>query len=347
MKKLNLFAFIFAFVAMLAISTVSFAAPPAPNQFDASGNWVSTAAIALIASAALLALIYMVGHGFEINELKMLANEELYQLVVTIVIIGLLLGSTSILNSFSSTFAPSGATNFQDAAISAVRANLADHQSIYNNLKSFSVELGKESSKSYFCSLQGVGFYVSPCSAFSSISPSVSLAFQILSASIAELNSLDTLLNFAKTYGFAVLLPFGILLRTLKFTRGAGGLFLGLAVSLYIVLPLLVIFMDVLLNPATGYNPTAFGIQIRALPIPECDETSFGTVTGGISYDNYDAAVGTFQSLLNNVKTYIYYALVRGTMLLVVSLLGFFSAFRAISKVAGAEVDISSLMRIS
>ena len=48
------------------------------------------------------------------------------------------------------------------------------------------------------------------------------------------------------------------LLRTLKFTRGAGGLFLGLAVSLYIVLPLLVIFMDVLLNPATGYNPTAF-----------------------------------------------------------------------------------------
>ena len=57
MKKLNLFAFILRLFAMLAISTVSLPPSCKTNLTQAVIGYLP-AAIALIASAALLALIY-------------------------------------------------------------------------------------------------------------------------------------------------------------------------------------------------------------------------------------------------------------------------------------------------
>ena len=72
MKNTKLLLLVFA---LLATFSLSFATPAGlPLPFDATGSWVGTAVLAIITSAALLAIIYMVGIGFEINDLKMLAN---------------------------------------------------------------------------------------------------------------------------------------------------------------------------------------------------------------------------------------------------------------------------------
>lgn len=348
--KLKIFHLVAIFLFVFVSLSFAFTVTNQPIYVMVFNGWTSVIALTLVISTIFLALIYAIGFAFNLNDLKFLANEEFYQLIVTLIMVAAFFGSQNILNTFSRDFISVTAPTLQDAAINMVIANQNTHQTVYNNLKTFAVALGEASSKTYFCSLQGVGFRVNACGSFSSLSSPISIAFQMLSVSITEINSLQTLLLIAKNYGFTILLPFGILLRTVKLTRGAGGLFIGLAISLYLVLPLMVIFMDTLVTPpplGSGYVPS-FAPNLNAqLVAPECDETQFGTNAGGVNYDNYNNAVSSFNSLATNIKTYTYYFLIKGTMTTIVSLLGFFAAFRAIAKLAGTEVDISALARIA
>jgi hypothetical protein len=336
-------------IVLLLLASLSFAA-----------SWISIAALAIVTSAVLLALVYMLGVGFDINELKFLAHEELYQLLVTVILVAILVGAQQWIDSLGPAVGMTG--TLQDGAIDYVNQTLGIHKDAYSALTDFSIVLGKESSKSYYCSLEGVGFTASPCNAFRALTPPVSTSFQALSISITELNSLFTLLNFSKVYAFTLLLPLGILLRTFKASRGAGGIFIGLAVALYLFLPIGVAFMKVVLDPSIdsstglpiGYDPApTFGINgltsadLSLKPYPSCEETDYGTFNGGVSYGNLNKAISTFKNLESKVDLYLYLFLIRGTMLLMVSLLTFYASFRAVSKLGGAEVDLSALARIA
>lgn len=325
-------------IVLLLLASLSFAA-----------SWTGTAALAIVTSAAILAVVYMLGIGFDINELKFLAHEEFYQLLVTALMMGVLLGAQTWLDSLTPGLGLPGGVSLQDGAINEIQGELGNHSAAYSALMDFSITLGKQSSKSYYCSLEGVGFTAAPCNSFRALTSPVSMSFQALSMSITELNSIYTLLNFSKQYAFVLLLPLGILLRTFKITRGAGGLFIGLGVALYLFLPIAVLFMGVVLNPATGgYNPGfAFGASDLKLPSPSCDETDYGTFGGGISYGNLNNAVGIFNGLEQKINVYIYLFLIRGTMTTVVSVLALYASLRAVSKVAGAEIDLSALARVA
>jgi len=317
-------------------------------QLSFAASWTGTAAIAIVTSAVILAIVYMLGLGFDINELKFLAHEEFYQLLVTIVMIGVLAGSQAWLDGLTPGLGLSG-MSLQDGSISIISAELSNHKAAYNALMDFSIVLGKQSSKSYYCSLEGVGFTAAPCNSFRALTSPVSMSFQALSMSITELNSIYTLLNFSKQYAFVLLLPLGILLRTFKITRGAGGLFIGLGVALYLFLPIAVLFMSIVLDPSGGYNP-GFSIapsDLALQPSPSCDETHFGTFGGGVSYDNLNNAVGVFNGLEQKINVYVYLFLIRGTMTTVVSVLALYASLRAVSKLAGAEIDISALARVA
>jgi len=344
------------FVAFAVLCGTSFAA----------GNWVTAAGIALATSATLLAVVYMIGMGFGMNDLKFLANEEAYQLIVTIMIAGALLGTQAYLDDLARAMGlpppPSGgsaATTLQQGALNVIDRQLSDHQKMYDNLHTFSVELGKQSSKSYYCSLQGVGFTASACGALRALSTPVATSYQALGLSITELSSLRTLVQFSQQYAFTLLLPVGILLRTFKLSRGGGGLFIGLAVALYFFLPIALAFMYVVLDPTTGYNPAPLISNVNdfSLPEPDCSEDHFSTWGGGVDYDNYNKAVDTFgynvatsactKGLCAKIRTYVYYFLIRGTLTTIVGLLTVYSSLRMISKAAGAEIDISALARIA
>ena len=67
-------------------------------------QWLSTSAIAIVTSVGILALIYAIGIGLNSDDLKFLSSEELYQTLVTIVMISVVLGAENFLNAFSANF---------------------------------------------------------------------------------------------------------------------------------------------------------------------------------------------------------------------------------------------------
>lgn len=351
---------IVVFVALLSLAGISFAGPP-PGA-GVSPEWVPVVFVALIISLVILALLYMIGYGFGLNDLKMLATEELYQMIMTGIMMGVVVGASTALDAFSRAIISDSST-LQEAAISmisspsgaATRNGFLDHHAaIFENIREFSAFLGNEASKSVFCSLQGLGYNINSCGSYGALRSSIALASQSVSIAITELNSLLTLLNFGQRYAFALLLPAGVLLRTFKFTRPAGGLFIALAVAIYFFVPLSVVVTGAVLD---GYNPAATP-RYSIAPL-----TGGGAEPGGslacepagtdLSFSpdflqNYRNAKIIF---MNNLKprldTYAYHSLVEGTLTTVIALLSLFGSLKFVSKLAGAETDISALMRLA
>ncbi|MBS3067406.1 hypothetical protein J4450_01780 [Candidatus Micrarchaeota archaeon] len=304
-------------------------------------QWLSTSAIAIVTSVGILALIYAIGIGLNSDDLKFLSSEELYQTLVTIVMISVVLGAENFLNAFSASLELGD--NLQDASLGIMTSTIDKHSSLFNNLKTFSKDLGKEASEGMYCSWQGMGFNTAACSSFRSLAPATSLSMQTLSLSVAELGSVHTLLNFGKSYSFTLLLPLGILLRTFRFSRGAGGLFLGLAVSLYLFTPLSVIFMNILISS----DPVGLA-AVPPLPTPSCNVFAYANALGEFDYENVDTVNSLFADMKSTyLPRYLYAFLINGTLNTIVILLTFIASLRWVSKLAGADVDISALARLA
>lgn len=319
------------FILLLFFSLLFADSPDAPA-------WLPTAILAGFTSIIILALIYMAGQGFNLEDMKFLAKEELYQVVVTFILIVSLQGSLTFLDVVSGSIYP-GQTLHQ-AALSSVSDEIDNQNAIFDNLYSFSVQAGKESSRSFFCSLHGLGYSVSPCSSYRALISPVSMAFQAISLSLTELSSLKTLLLFSQKYGFAVLLPAGLLFRTLKFTRGAGGVLIGFAVAIYIFLPMGYLFMNELHSFSGNPYKDVSRASLTSLPSDfSCDSTDY-------SFANLNNANGLYDIFSGNSLFYLYLFLVRGTLTTVISVLVMVVGMKFISKIAGAEVDVSILSRI-
>lgn len=330
---------------LLVLSPLCFAAP-----------WVLTASAGLMIATMLLGLLLMLGYGFGSQELKMIAQDELYQLVVTVLMLGLVItGSTSI-DAIAK--ALTGSPSLGDAAAAALSEMLEEHHMMLvgNNsndgLVAFSRAVGYESSKSFYCSLHGVGYSISACGSYRQLMPALGLATQALSFSIAELESLRTLVLFSESYMFAILLPAGIIFRTFRITRGAGAFLIAFSVSLYLVLPFTVLGMKEVVD---SYN----GATISGLPASGskgfsdskyvCDEEE----TGSDAFFNlrpvynYKKAFKLFQKAKGNLAGYLYAFLIKGTLTTGVSIFAFITGIRWLSRIAGTEVDVSALMRLA
>ncbi|MDO8554451.1 MAG: hypothetical protein Q7S22_06600 [Candidatus Micrarchaeota archaeon] len=366
MKKLLLFLLlVISFSFADATATVQPPSGVGATLAPTSPAWLPIAVLAGITSVILLALLYMVAQGFDLQDLKFLAKEEFYQVIVTFFIIAILQGTVMFVDSLSTNFY---GQNMHQTTFDKLNGEITFQEKIFDNLQVFSVQAGSEASKSFFCSLQGTGYSISSCSSFRPLLIPVSTAFQAISLTITELSSMRTLVSFGQKYAFTLLLPAGLLLRTLKFTRGAGGLLIGFAVALYIFLPLGYLFMDDLM--LSSKNP----YKTNPLPILpsnfDCDPTNSAisdssTLGGWIqsgSFDSInDASVTQFINLgtsnlvkskslyvllSKDVESYLYAFLIRGTLATVISVLILIAGMRMVSKLAGAEVDVSILSRI-
>jgi len=222
-----------------------------PLAFAAS--WQEIAAIALVTSAILLGIIYGVGSGFNINELQALAKEEAFQLIATVVLVVVLVGSDSIINAISvnpqlAGEQVTGTSTMQEAANATLNSILTDLSGEMAVLSYYDHRVAIEGSKSGQCNVLQVGYGVSGCGGFSLVNPPLSLAGSILGFSIGEVSAMKRLLAISVEFSMQLLLPFGILLRTLKFTRGAGGFIIAVAISLHLLLPAGVLFNNMLVS---------------------------------------------------------------------------------------------------
>ncbi len=324
-------------LAMLLLVSLSFAA------------WQTYALGAMMIAVALLGVIFMVGIGFDIRELQILAKDELHQLVVLAVLMLLLFGTDNILNGISqtSTFTLEQAT-LQDAAVASLNETLdqLSHMLSYN-IADADRAIVKESSKISSCYIMGGGYSVTACGGYSMLSAPIAMAGSLIGYAIAEAAAIKKLILIAQTVAFTFILPLGIILRTFRFSRGAGGFLIAFAIAMYLLIPGGIVFVELLEEEFDYYlsevseNPEAEGIYLDPLEdisISGCNPGNpWGDVGGG--------AVSTYNSMRLSLKQYIYLMLIKATLGPVLSLLLFIGGLRALTTLFGAPVDVSAITR--
>ena len=187
------------------------------------------------------------------------------------------------------------------------------------------------------------------------LTPPLSFGYQAISLSMMELGAVKTLLEIGKDYVFSIFLPIGLILRTFKFTRGAGGLLLAVGVAFYFVFPIAIVFLHGIADAFVADDPPA-GYMGKAQVHPEYGSTSGISgvscdiwETSSAIYDSSNAAdaIGTLDSMQTQFASYLYFALIKSTFTSIIALLTMVTSIRWLASVAGEDVDVSVLSKVS
>jgi hypothetical protein len=320
-----------ALLALFLLVSASFAA------------WQNTAALAIVTSLILVAVVYMIGFGFGVDTLTAMAKDEVYQLIALAIMVAALFGANGFIDALSSNpDLAHGSATLQAAALASLDDSITKLSAAYADVRAADKNVGIAGSQGLSCNLQHIGYFVSGCGGFTMLAGPFSLAGSIMGFALGELNAIHRLIELAVAYALPLLLPLGIVLRTFRFTRGAGGLLMALAISIHILLPAGIVFVDMLGDSflaSTGmdaYQPK--DANLRGMSV-ECRP-------GDISDENSDRAIGVYNSLRSAIKSYMYLIFVKATLGPVVAVLMMSAGIRAMTALAGAEVDVSALARV-
>jgi len=311
-----------------------------PLAFAAS--WQTIAFVSMVLSAALLGIMFMLGFGFGVKELEIMAKEEFFQLLAVAILIVVLTGTDSILNSISSLDAvKAGSSSMQDAALTIVDDNRERVDTLLGYIAGYDKAISREASRTSQCNIVGMGYTVSGCGGYSVLAAPLSMAGGITGFAMGELSAMERLIELSDAYALNLLLPLGILLRTFKITRGGGGFLIALGISLHIMLPAGIIFNEMLVETfhtsgdprAADYSETGGDVEI-----PECDP-------GDTGEDNENSAVTAYTRMRESIRDHLSVILFRATLGPVLALLLMTASIRTLTSLAGAEVDVSAISR--
>lgn len=291
-----------------------------------AATWQDLSMLAILISIFALGIIFAVGYALDSHELKFLAREELVQVLVTGVMVGL----------FASLVAMMG--DIHTDAHSAVSETFNHISTINGELGSAAGAVGKEGSKSVYCSFSAVSFGVSACGGFRMLGAPLSQGLQLTSIALTELQALDFFMSFVENWLFALFFPLGLFLRTFKYTRGAGSLLISLGVAGYIILPL----TFAAIHDVTTTFASAQGYSIRSIEVESCEE--YELRNGGSA--NEQNAIRTFGSMKTALPALLFYTLIEATLATIISLAVMIISIRFIGMIAGAEVDVQALGRL-
>ncbi len=306
--------------------------------------WQGVAAVAIVTSVAVLGVLYMVGTGLGANELQVVAKEELFQVIAVLLMVVLLTGTDSMLNYVSGIFVSPTAASLQEAALDSIDDNLNKVQGVMSTVADYDKNVAVQGSKASSCSILGMGYSVSGCGSYTMLATPLSMAGGITGFAIGELFTMKRLIQLSQEFSLNFILPLGIVLRTLKLTRGAGGLLIALGVSLHIMLPLGVVFNESM--GATFLDPP--GTTEDSISAPYSGSASGASLdcnAGDTGEDNENDAISGYHPVRPNLRKFLYDLMIRATLGPVISLLMFAASLRALTSLAGAEVDVSAVSR--
>jgi hypothetical protein len=197
---------------------------------------------------ALIAIIYAVGQAFGIDRLTRFAKAEVGEIAITLLIIFIFLGTLSLTGTFtnsSSLFAAAGSSFNTNIFVDDCNAVMASSYSLISPELSFVIDSGLiniASGTVISTQLSDFGVSFNPFAGDEFLGTILQTLISIGGVMIGLLFGIGVFL--AVIYGmFPMFLFAGIVLRTLPFTRPAGGAFLGLFVGFYIFLPLILHFL--------------------------------------------------------------------------------------------------------
>ncbi|MGA2800733.1 MAG: hypothetical protein ABSE71_05420 [Candidatus Micrarchaeaceae archaeon] len=266
------------------------------NQTNGEQSVLNISILIMMVMLIVVALIYMVSYIFNLELLRNLVKSEIGEIFITGIIVAVFLGSFSVLSA-----ATTPQTGFAIAGSSFGRGVYVTDCS-YLSTASISLIVP-------FFAINVVRFFVGAVSSISlDLTPTY---FGFSDSPLQGLKLFDTILGYIDTIAgafillilgtlsllsiiyaiFPIFLYAGIVLRTLPWTRAAGGAFLGLFAGFYIVFPLL---LSVMLG---GYISTITGVTSAASATsatPNTITTFANTIIGTTPTSGSITTVGTF-----------------------------------------------------
>lgn len=259
-------------------------------------GWVQVAALVLFISAALISIVYMIARALNNDDYKKWAQNEIYQVIASALILGSLLIFLAIINNILIEIIPliNSSIDFQCTSSSCTYKEItfpvqligsqnAVHGVVVTNQCEQGychIEIAKSMLRSYFNIIR---FYLANKIAdIGWVSILKSITISIFSVKLSPLAGLQPILdiysNFIKfgTYvlfwlkGNEIFLSFvsialfpsfliaGIALRSISLFRGVGGLLISIAVGTFFVYPMLLIFVTTIISPDPSYYQLTF-----------------------------------------------------------------------------------------
>ncbi len=243
------------------------------SQSNGEQGVLNTSVLIMMVMLIVVALIYMVSYIFNLELLRNLVKSEIGEIFITGIIVAVFLGSFTILST-----ATAQQTGFAIAGSSFGRGvyvtdcSYLSTASISLMVPFFAINVvrffvGAVSSISLDLTPTYFGFSDSPLQGYRLFDHILGYLDTIAGAFILLILGTLSLLSIIYAI-FPIFLYAGIVLRTLPWTRAAGGAFLGLFAGFYIVFPLL---LSVMLG---GYISTITGVTSASTATPATQSTA-------------------------------------------------------------------------
>lgn len=364
-----------------AIDIISNSSAIDPNSLASlPGLWwfVALSGMALMASVALLAAMYLWGTLFRNSQLISYVKQELFEVMISAFLIGIIFGMLGSLSYLSlSGFVPlellpsdvGTDTNVYEAA-QMYYVKVDSDMSAWLNLNYImNIYVDQTASVTPYARPLGVGLVASPLTGLASplkqllynMTTALSLAFVINHAQlVVYIFSLQAFLNFY--------LPLGIFLRSFTPTRRLGGTLIAVSLVFLFIFPALSTLTYSIFYNRSGGPLVSFSSMLSdyfsdttnggfSNSIQNYYSTNFNTGGGGIMDfiggvfggigDMIQAVIGKmFLTLFLIPMSMVSFAFVIGFIVPAINVIIFTAAAKVLSKTLGEEVDVSSLTRM-
>jgi hypothetical protein len=325
-------------------------------------------------------IIFGVGLAINDRRLKQIGQSELYQVVINGAIIGAfivlfvpgglisaLLGSmtTGVSGTSCSAYPNNPATCFATSYLSGV-SDVTINGNPYQSLLTSNLELLSASALLY----AGVGtlssvkldlFIISfGLQGLNAILGPLKGIIDFLSLSSVFIIAQSMLLGFFYYTALPLMLPVGIVLRTVYFTRKLGGAIIAIAIGGYLILPLTYVFSAVLLNTfyvnalATPVSSTVSSINTFLSSVQSLQGSAFslgstqsantinfnlvGVVTSGIG-----VLTSSFNLVLSAIWDSMVVLIIQVFFLPIFSMILTFISVKELAKLLGSEISLEHL----
>ncbi len=244
----------------------------ANNNGSAFSGILPLSLLIVTAVLCIMALVYGIGVAFGIQKLVTFARTEYMESIFNVCLIVVVVAGMSSLNGIADFFSSASALSLSSSPAPAPAPGTSNLQTLYTNLcsniatnqllPSFGILSGMTLLNEGYTALYSLNLDITPPSILPSFSFNpyygvnpilylIKIASDMVEGMIG-LNLAIILLLFFIYFLFPLFLYLGIILRSFPWTRAAGGTFLALFISFYLVFPAIMYPFTVLPSPAAN-----------------------------------------------------------------------------------------------
>lgn len=295
------------------------------------GGWEVAAIAAVLLSCGIIGIGFAIGIGFNYKELEEWAKREMYEVIVSAIMVGILITFITVLFGISTNLAGG---NPLDVAHNCLNLMLYDTAGIFLSIFLYNMFIGAVSTLmiGFFIPITipevltiRIGSYVSPMAGFAAMSVGIETIFNLLSVMVAVILTEEVLLDFFRAVMLKYFLPLGILMRTFPLTRVAGSTIIAVAIGAYIIYPLAIIYSTQLYNSFKA-------VAVAGQPGNPWS-VAFGPILGDIT-----SPIQAIGAMMRN------FAIVSACFLVTVIIT--LSSIRSLAGVLGGDPDLFGLARL-